>query len=588
MALEKLRERKLVQWALAYLAGAFVVFQLLDALAEPLALSATVQRVILALTAVGFFITLILAWYHGEKGRQRVSGPELLMVASLLVVAGVALALLSRDQVDGGPEAPSNVSATMDSRPGIAVLVCDSYSPDPADAYLAPGLHDEILLSLSKIAGLRSTGRTSVLRYSEDPPATNVIAEALQVEFVAECSVTKADDRIRLTFQLLDGPTGSQVWANSFDTSLTVSNLLDIYTEIAERVALEVGAFLTPEERARIGLASTDDLAAYDLYLLGRSRWLSRKPDSLLQALDFFGEAIARDSLFAPAFAGLAATHMVLPQYATWPTNHHEEYAQAKEAAARALALSPDLSEAHAVLGYIAYTYDWDWATAEEHFLRAIELSPSNADAHSWYSELLNSLCRYEEGLSAARQAVLVDPSLRNAIALLGFSYWNTGQLREAEAQFRHLLELDPDYLQGYALWSLLLEENRQDEARAVARSMMEMMDRRIAAGPARSETEDSIWAVLRAAFLEPDTAPEVLELMEASGMGWREFFYFGAYSRAMDLIPAAIADREFGLVYLNWREYSDFLGQDPRFPEVLRDIGLCLPPGIPEGVPAR
>lgn len=584
MALEKLRERKLVQWALAYLAGAFVVFQVLDALAEPLALSTTVQRVILAVTAAGFFIALVLAWYHGEKGRQRVSGPELLMVAALLVMAGVAVAMLARDSSDGEPRAAHSFPTNLDNRPGIAVLLCDSYSPDPADAYLAPGLHDEILLSLSKVSGLKSIGRTSVLQFVDAPPATNVIADALEVDFVAECSVTKADDRIRLTFQLLDGPTGSQVWANSFDTTLTVSNLLDIYTEIAEQVALGVGALLTPEDRARMEARSTDDLAAYDLYLLGRSRWLTRHPDSLFQALGFFGDAVTRDSLFAPAFAGLAATHMLLPQYASWEVNQHEEYAQAREAAEKALTLSPVLSEAHSVLGYIAYTYDWDWSRAEEHFLRAIELSPSNADAYSWYSELLNSTCEYQAGLEAAKQAVALNPSYNAANVVLAMSYWNTGQLSEAEAQFRHVLDLDPEFFQGYLLWDLLVRQGRHDEALALRRSLVEVMERR-ASRERLSAFEDSMARVFTAAYLDPDKVPEALAIIEGLELGWIDFFRFGAYSEAMDRIPAAIADRHFALVYLNWHPYSDWLGEDPRYPGVLREIGLPLPPGLPTGL---
>ena len=142
--LNRLKERKLVQWALAYAAGAFVVFQLLDALAEPLALTPTIQRSILVIVAIGFLVTLVLAWYHGEKGRQRVSGPELVMVAALLVVAGVALSLLRGSQQTEGVSRGGG----EDGRPGIAVLACDNISPNPEDAYYADGFHEEILLRL--------------------------------------------------------------------------------------------------------------------------------------------------------------------------------------------------------------------------------------------------------------------------------------------------------------------------------------------------------------------------------------------------------------------------------------------------------
>jgi pimeloyl-ACP methyl ester carboxylesterase len=165
--LQQLKERKLVQWALAYLAGAFVVFQLLDALSEPLGLSNTVQRAILVIVGIGFFITLILAWYHGEKGRQRVSGPELLMVAALLVVAGVALSTVGgRDGRKDPSEVPQG-PVVDDDRPGVAVLPCANFSPNPEDAFRAQGIHDEILLRLQGISSLRSIGRTSVLPFAE-------------------------------------------------------------------------------------------------------------------------------------------------------------------------------------------------------------------------------------------------------------------------------------------------------------------------------------------------------------------------------------------------------------------------------------
>ncbi len=227
--LQRLKQRKIVQRGLAYLAGAFVVFQGVEVMAEPWGISPGVQRGIHIVLLIGLLITLVFAWYHGEKGRQRVSGPELLMVAALLVVAGVALSIL------GGPEDSPGfaVSREGDDRPGVAVLPCTNMSADPNDEYLAKSIHDEILLKLQKISSLFSIGRTSVLRYAEDPPATPVIASDLGVGFIGECSVQKHGNQIRLIFQLLDGSTGGQIWADDFDQTLTSTNLFDILRQIA-------------------------------------------------------------------------------------------------------------------------------------------------------------------------------------------------------------------------------------------------------------------------------------------------------------------------------------------------------------------
>ena len=154
--LQRLKERKLVQWALAYLAGAWVIYEGTGTAFETWDIPALLVRSIHVLLIIGFFITLILAWYHGEKGRQRVSGPELLMVAGVLVVAGVAVSL-----VPGEEEASSSAEPTRltydDDRPSVAVLPLDNFSPDPNYAYFADGMHEEVISRLSRAGTMRST-----------------------------------------------------------------------------------------------------------------------------------------------------------------------------------------------------------------------------------------------------------------------------------------------------------------------------------------------------------------------------------------------------------------------------------------------
>jgi len=370
--LQRLKERKLVQWALAYLAGAFVVFQVMDALAEPLGLTSTLQRATLVVVGVGFLIALVPAWYHGEKGRQRVSGPELLMVAALLVVAGVALMLL-RSQEEGF----SPVALEGDDRPGIAVFPCENWSRDPDDAYFANGVHDEILLHLQKISGLRSIGRESMEWYEESSVPTRQVAQELAVGYLGECSVLKDAGRnqIRLTFQLIDGTTGTQLWAQSYDEDLTARSIFDIHSDLARRIAGAIGAALTPEEQSRIEKDPTTNLDAYDLYLLGRNRWSTRSPETIREAIEYFEAAIEVDRTFALAFSGVADGYMQLAFYdpGTEPLDVYEE---GKAAAIRAFELDPSLGEAHASLGYISLYYDLDWAASERYLSSSIELAP--------------------------------------------------------------------------------------------------------------------------------------------------------------------------------------------------------------------
>ncbi|UCC71017.1 MAG: hypothetical protein JSV86_11530 [Gemmatimonadota bacterium] len=324
-------------------------------LAEPWNLSQSIIRAIHVLLGIGFVLALVLAWYHGEKGRQRVSGPELVMVAALLVIAGAALSL-----VRVGDEAPST-TATFASpgaeaeRPAIAVLPCDNISPNPEDAYLADGIHEEILLRLSRIQSLTSIGRKSVEWYRDNPRPIRVMAAELGVGSVGECSMRKDADQnqIRLTFQLLDARTGGQIWAENYDRDLTAGNLLEMESDLAQRIARSLRAVLTPEERARIEAVPTENLEAYDYYLRGRHFWIQRSLAAFDSAIRYYNRAVLLDPDYARAYAALAETYVLLPEYGG--PSIPEILPLAKAATDRALTLDRGLAEAYAASAW-AYT----------------------------------------------------------------------------------------------------------------------------------------------------------------------------------------------------------------------------------------
>jgi TolB-like protein/Tfp pilus assembly protein PilF len=440
--LQRLKERKLVQWALAYLAGAFVVFQLLDALDEPLGLSTGTHQAILALVVIGFFITLILAWYHGERGRQRVSGPELLMVAALLVVAGVALSMLSRGEEGPEPAETEALTPLEDTRPSIAVLPFDNFSPSPDDAYFADGMHEQVVSTLSRIRGLSVRGRTSVMRYRDDPKALPEIADELGVSFVLEGSARLAGDQVRLTAQLIDARRDEHVWSEQYDRELSVDNLLAVHSEIAEQIAHALQAVLTPEERAGIETKPTEDLEAYNEYLLGRFWWNKRTVEGLNRAIEHFERAIEFDSAYALAYAGIADSYALLPDYAVG-TNPGEALGRAKAFAEKALTLRPDLAEPHASLGWVRLR-SFDWDGAEEELRRAIELDPAYATAHQWYSWVLSRTGSNEAAIAEARLAVELDPLSSIINRVLGHHLYHAGQYQAAIDQYERTISLFP------------------------------------------------------------------------------------------------------------------------------------------------
>ena len=397
--LQRLRERKLFQWALAYLAGAWLVLQLMEVTAEPFGWPLALQRGITILLVVGLFVALVVAWYHGEKGRQRVSGPELLMIAALLAIAAILLTIV-RPKAET-PTTPYAVVAVEGEKPAVAVLPFDNFSPNPDDAYFADGMHEEIIRQLSRISGSKVISRTSVMQYREERPPARQIAQDLGVGFLLEGSARKAEDQVRLTVQLIDAMRDEHVWADDYDRDLTVAHLFAIQDDVARQVAASLAARLSPEESRRIETQPTDNLAAYELYMLGRYHFHTRRTtgrEGLERAAEFFRRAIEADSGFALAYSGLA--NLCAPRRFYWryepaasPSARRSEIQAADSAAAwaagRAVALDSASAEAHTALGIVLTYIEHDWEEAEREFLTAIQINPGYVTAYNFYGDLL-------------------------------------------------------------------------------------------------------------------------------------------------------------------------------------------------------
>ena len=440
---ERLKQRKIVQRGLAYLAGAFVVFQAVEVMAEPWGLSPGFQRTVHVLLLLGFLIQLVIAWYHGEKGRQRVGGPELLMVGALLVMAGVALSIL------GGPEdSPGRAgSREGDDRPGIAVLPCTNMSADPNDEYLAGALHDEILLKLQKISSLFSIGRTSVLRYAADPPATPLIASDLGVGFVGECSVQKSGSRVRLIFQLLDGKTGGQLWADDFEESLTSSNLFGVQRQIAQEIAFALQVELTPGEQASISAVPTESTEAYELYMQAGDYWArglyESGGDNFRIAQTLLERATTLDPTFALAFARLS--FVVGTKWRFGFDRSTDALAVQRSAADSALALQPDLPKGHEAAGWVHYNNN-DFRQALDEYAIALEGAPNDVQTIKLIGYAHRQLGNWPEVYAAFERAAQADPRDVNVFEDLGGSTFElTHRYAEAVAAYTRALELAPD-----------------------------------------------------------------------------------------------------------------------------------------------
>jgi len=571
-SLERIKSRKLVQWVLAYLAGAWVVYEATGTALEAWNIPVFLVRSIHILLLFGFLLTVVIAWYHGEKGRQRVSGPELLMIAAILLIAGGVLRFLSIST--GEPEPAGRRS---DDRPGIAVLPCENFSPDPDDAYLASGIHEEILLQLSKISAILSIGRESVEWYRDNPSPIPEMAADLGVGFIGACSVRKDQGReqIRLSFQLSDA-TGVQLWAQDYDENLSVRGLFEIQGNIAQKIATALQAELTPDEQIRLELQPTESLEAYDYYLLGNQALNTGSEAGIREALEYFTRALEIDRDFAEGHAGAAKTYAslgyfnILPPAETWPL--------AEEEAKTALALNENLAEAHGTLARVRAWFEWDWAGAKEEFRRAIELNPSDAEVREWFALFLGSIGESGEAIQQAAQAVVLNPRsvLARFFQMSTLAY--AGRIAEARALAEAAIEEDP--LEPVFYWWIAVSRSSEGEYERAIPALLTQI------GLMGGDVSDELGFLgyLYARNGQPSQAREVLERMNDRV---REGVYVSPVAFAW--VHIGLDDHEEAMAWLNrgfdsranWMLTLDVhpvfqsIREDPEFVELERRMGL-------------
>jgi serine/threonine-protein kinase len=356
--LQRLNERKLVQWALAYLAGAWVLFEVSDVVGGHLGWPRGLYLALLALLAVGFFVTLVLAWYHGEKGRQRVSGPELMMVAALLVVAGAAVSLVAERS---GTLQPTRAGRGETGRPVIAVLPMENLSPDPEQSFFASGVQEDLTRRLQGISSLAVISRTSVERY-RDPanrPPLRQIASEMGVDYLLEGSARIGNDSVRITVQLIDGEEDLHLWAEDYDAPYSVEDYVRLQSEIVQRIASDLRAIVSPEDRVWLEAIPTGNLKAYEAYMRGNEVFRYERQRGTVglpfpgaysfQSIEWFERAVRLDQGFSLARARLA---LALAYSRRIPSVEVRE--RARTEAETALSLLPDLPDARVALGRLA------------------------------------------------------------------------------------------------------------------------------------------------------------------------------------------------------------------------------------------
>ncbi|MBI3418170.1 MAG: tetratricopeptide repeat protein [Verrucomicrobia bacterium] len=352
------------------------------------------------------------------------------------------------------PSASSAAPAT--DQKSIAVLAFVNMSADKDNEYFSDGIAEEILNALARTPGLRVAARTSAFTFKGKNESVQRIGEMLKVGVVLEGSVRRAGNQLRITAKLVNVADEFVLWSDTFDRK--AEDVFAIQTEVAQRVQEVLQVKLLAGGSPNTTLAGTDNLEAYDLYLRGRYFWNLRTGADAQRAVGLFQQATEKDPKFAAAYAGLASSYMLLPNYAAVPVR--EAHPKARAAARRALELDGRLAEAHAVLGQCA-AFDWDRVGAEQEYQEALRLNPNHGTSHQWYSYLLRDQGKTDQALAEMRRAQAVEPLSAMIQKSIGDVLYSAGRYDEALVEADKGLKLAPDFPAALRLrgWIFLVQK---------------------------------------------------------------------------------------------------------------------------------
>jgi serine/threonine-protein kinase len=451
----------------------------------------------------------------------------------------------------------------------VAVLPFSTFGSDSAQQYIAEGLADELATALGKVDGIRVVSRTLSYRYTGPNIDAGEVGRTLAADYVLHGNVRQMGGRLRVSAQLTSAEDNREYWSENYGRDS--ANVFDMQNEItigiARALSEELGREASVPATTSLGTA---DLEAYDLYLRGRFL-LARRGPGVRQSIDRFEEAIARDSTFARAHAGLAVGLELLPYFSYVRAQDVRERAMAS--ARRALALDSTLSEAYTALG-LAHEHAYEWELAERAHRKAVELDPNDASASVQLGRLLTYTGRLRDARAEFERARALDPYSATASGWVARLRDLTGDLDEALVESRRALEIDS--LNPPSLFSAVQSHLRKGDTvtarRLTNRLVTHVPSWRVAAGLLQALVGDREGAV-QAIVDEERTAraegrePRMLLL---------PFLGLGDTARVLAELERATDAGDFWPTYIPWSEaFADPLRGNPRFAAILKRVGL-------------
>ena len=545
---EELKRRNVVRVGIAYAVAAWIILQLTDVVGEILELPPWGGKLILLMVAVGFFLSLFLAWAFeltpdGIKRESEVDREESIAprtgrkldraIIGLLVVALGYFIWESRFKAPGEPltmpdagnavsvtdpvpadSADSIDEASVDTGKSIVVLPFVNMSADPDQEFFSDGLSEEILNALVPIEDLRVISRTSAFAFKGKDLSIPQIAEQLGVTHVLEGSVRSRGQDLRITAQLIEVATDSHLWSQAYNRKM--ENVFEVQEEISLAIAEQLELQLSDRTATE---AQTDNIDAYTLYLRGRHHYQVRGPEDMTLAEDLLTQAVSLDPNFDEAWATLAAARTINSYY--FPERYAAFQAGAMEAADQALSINPTSGLANAVLGLLAHgRLEFEEALRLQEL--AIQQSPNESNAYLWKAISLASLGYIQEATATLKTAERFDPAFVNLHNWLISLYLAADDFDSARHHLMLARSIDPDaQLNDVGMLSLRsgdFDAFRED----------------IASSGLPDESQDLMLAI-GAAVEDPAKADQAIARMLANEQflidlsGWVFFFQLGA-----------------------------------------------------------
>jgi TolB-like protein/Flp pilus assembly protein TadD len=590
---EELKRRNVIRVGVAYLIGSWILLQVVDVLVPILTLPDWVGRLAFLFLVIGIVPVLIFSWAYeltpegirldaqveSNKAISNHTARKLdrLTIALLFVVAGIVVVDRLVPETTSAPpvaveeallDPATSAAHVQDDRPSVAVMPFVNMSDDASNEYFSDGISEELLNALVGIRNLRVPSRTSSFTFKGSDKRLDEIGRSLNVEHILEGSVRKAGNQIRVTAQLVEARTDTRIWSETY--TRTLDDIFAVQDEIAQSIVGALQLTLSGVDLDSLGNHSTDNVEAYDQYLVGGYYWNQRTKDSIKTAITHLKEAIELDPQFDLAWAALADAYVQMPEYEV--ASRSEYVPLARDAIKRALELNPNSARALATSGYFKAFSEYDWPGALEDLERAIEIEPGYATGRHYYGDVLNTLGDLDGGLEQLRLAREADPLSVAIRHVPGYMLlWNL-RFEEAEAHYRDAMALGSPIRWTFQNQDVLNTlRGDYDSARSFARQLGEFDGFDPAADLARIDAVEN-----------PALKPRALELLEARtdmidgvfGKGM-QYMLLEEHDSALDSLENGLAIGDPLATHMNYVKVYDPIRNNPRFQAMLRKMNL-------------